>query len=54
MLGKITVTLEVDANEVGIMIAALKEAANREEAANRNDVAETLDRVRYEIEEQVG
>ena len=54
MLGKITLTLELDANEVEILIAALKEAANRKEAANSNGVTEILDKVRYEIEEQVG
>jgi hypothetical protein len=51
MAGKITLTIEVDANEAEILIAALRDQAAK---AEREDKAEILDRLAYDIEEQVG
>ncbi len=56
MPGKITLKLEVDANEAEILIVALAKAATIAESAMRGDenIAKILDRLRYEIEEQIG
>lgn len=56
MPGKFMLTLEVDANEAEILIGALAKAANLAEAAKDGDenTAEILDRLRHQIEEQVG
>jgi hypothetical protein len=45
-----TLTLEVDPNEAEILIAGLAETTKH----GNKDVAQILDRLRYEIEEQVG
>jgi hypothetical protein len=51
MPGKMTLTITADAKEAEILIAAL-----RDQAANiqSKEKAEILDRLAYEIEEQVG
>jgi glutamate formiminotransferase len=56
MPGKMILTLEVDANEAEILIAVLAKAANLAEAAKHGEekTAEILDRLRHQIEEQVG
>jgi hypothetical protein len=51
MPGKITLSIDVDANEAEILIAALRDQAAK---AERKDKAEILDRLAYDIEEQVG
>jgi hypothetical protein len=51
MPGKIILTIDVDANEAEILIAALRDQAAK---AEQKDKAEILDRLAYEIEEQVG
>lgn len=51
MPGKITLTIDVDANEAEILIAALRDQAAKTE---RKDKAEILDRLAYDFEEQVG
>ena len=51
MLGKMTLTLDVDPTEAEILIAALQDQAAKAES---KDKAEILDRLAYDIQEQVG
>ena len=54
--GKMILTLEVDAKDAEVLITALARAANLAESINHGgkDRAEVLDRLKHEIEEQVG
>ena len=52
MPGKITVTLELDAPEAEILITALRDRVVIEKAGST--IHDVLDRIAYDLEEQVG